>query len=338
MSVLTTMSGAAIYFLNKTLDTAAVRKNLLASAEKEIFSWQFGDIFYTKKGTGTPMLLLHDLHCASSGREWQYIEDTLAQDHTVYTLDLLGCGRSDKPAITYTNFLYVQLIVTFIKQVIGCPTDVIASGLSGSFVVTACNTAPKCFGRIMMINPTDLAKLNKIPDKRSRFLKRMIELPLVGTLLYHTLTGRSNIELLFTESYYHNPFHRSPEDVDAFYESAHLQNSAGKYLFASLAGNYVNLNIGHALKHIDNSIFLILCAVHSAQHLHRNPDPAENKAHAADGGPAGPLRPDPDLLRTGTVIPPSAPGLERKNETKKTEDLLIFSLSVNPPFSILTRF
>ena len=50
LSVLTTMSGAAIYFLNKTLDTAAVRKNLLASAEKEIFSWQFGDIFYTKKG------------------------------------------------------------------------------------------------------------------------------------------------------------------------------------------------------------------------------------------------------------------------------------------------
>ena len=47
LSVLTTMSGAAIYFLNKTLDTAAVRKNLLASAEKEIFSWQFGDIFYT---------------------------------------------------------------------------------------------------------------------------------------------------------------------------------------------------------------------------------------------------------------------------------------------------
>ena len=183
--------------------------------------------------------------------------ELLAKDHTVYTLDLLGCGRSDKPAITYTNFLYVQLIVTFIKQVIGCPTDVIASGLSGSFVVTACNTAPKCFGRIMMINPTDLAKLNKIPDKRSRFLKRMIELPLVGTLLYHTLTGRSNIELLFTESYYHNPFHRSPEDVDAFYESAHLQSSAGKYLFASLAGNYVNLNIGHALKHIDNSIFLI---------------------------------------------------------------------------------
>ena len=102
LSVLTTMSGAAIYFLNKMLDTAAVRKNLLASAEKESFSWQFGDIFYTKKGTGTPMLLLHDLHCASSGREWQYIEDALAQDHTVYTLDLLGCGRSDIQTLDHT--------------------------------------------------------------------------------------------------------------------------------------------------------------------------------------------------------------------------------------------
>ena len=96
LSVLTTMSGAAIYFLNKTLDTAAVRKNLLASAEKESFSWQFGDIFYTKKGTGTPMLLLHDLHCASSGREWQYIEDALAQDHTVYTCLLYTSDAADE--------------------------------------------------------------------------------------------------------------------------------------------------------------------------------------------------------------------------------------------------
>ena len=153
----------------------------------------------------------------------------------------------------------------------------------------------------------------------------MIELPLVGTLLYHTLTGRSNIELLFTESYYHNPFHRSPEDVDAFYESAHLQNSAGKYLLASLVGNYVNLNIGHALKHIDNSMFLIggeeepgiaetfalYTALNTSIETQILP---KNKAHAADGGPTGPLRADPDLFRPGTNNTPSAPGLEAKKK------------------------
>ena len=106
LSVLTTMSGAAIYFLNKTLDTAAVRKNLLASAEKEIFSWQFGDIFYTKKGTGTPMLLLHDLHCASSGREWQYIEDALAQDHPVYSISSAAAVPTSRRSRTRTFYTY----------------------------------------------------------------------------------------------------------------------------------------------------------------------------------------------------------------------------------------
>ena len=44
--------------------------------------------------------------------------DKLAENHAVYALDLLGCGRSEKPKITYTNYLYVQLISDFIKNVI----------------------------------------------------------------------------------------------------------------------------------------------------------------------------------------------------------------------------
>ena len=257
ISILTSMTGAGIFAINKLINASAVIRNALHNKSQYFYDWKFGRIHYTIEGSGSPLLLLHDLSPASSSVEWKFLKKQLAKDHTVYCMDLLGCGCSDRPKITYTNFLYVQLITDFIKAVIKQPTDVLTSGLSGSFAVMACKNDSSIIRRIMMINPTDLAKLNKIPDKRSRFLKRMIELPLVGTLLYHTLTGRSNIELLFTESYYHNPFHRSPEDVDAFYESAHLQSSAGKYLFASLAGNYVNLNIGHALKHIDNSIFLI---------------------------------------------------------------------------------
>ena len=58
----------------------------------------------------------------------------------------------------------------------------------------------------------------------------------------------------------------------------------------------MNLNIGHALKHIDNSIFLIggeeepgiaeTFALYTALNTSiETPDPAENKAHAADGAP-----------------------------------------------------
>ena len=106
LSVLTTMSGAAIYFLNKTLDTAAVRKNLLASAEKEIFSWQFGDIFYTKKGTGTPMLLLHDLHlppAAANGSILRILSPRITPStHSISSAAAVPTSRRSRTRTFYT--------------------------------------------------------------------------------------------------------------------------------------------------------------------------------------------------------------------------------------------
>ena len=83
------------------------------------YNWKFGEISYTKQGKGTPILLVHDLTTYSSGYEWHKVADKLAEEHTVYSIDLLGCGNSDKPNFLYTNFLYVQLICDFIKNVIG---------------------------------------------------------------------------------------------------------------------------------------------------------------------------------------------------------------------------
>ena len=54
--------------------------------------------------------------------------NNLTNEHEVYTLDLLGYGLSEKPAITYTNNLFEQLVTDFIKNVIGKKTSVIASG------------------------------------------------------------------------------------------------------------------------------------------------------------------------------------------------------------------
>ena len=77
---------------------------------RNYYHWRFGDIYYTKKGKGSPILLIHDMLPGGSGYEWGKIEDDLALEHTVYNLDLPGCGRSEKSGITYTNFVYVQAI------------------------------------------------------------------------------------------------------------------------------------------------------------------------------------------------------------------------------------
>ena len=59
-----------------------------------------------KQGHGSPLLLVHDIMPGASGYEWNAVENQLATEHTVYTIDLLGCGRSEKAEITYTNFVF----------------------------------------------------------------------------------------------------------------------------------------------------------------------------------------------------------------------------------------
>lgn len=200
ISILTSMTGAGIFAINKLINASAVIRNALHNKSQYFYDWKFGRIHYTIEGSGSPLLLLHDLSPASSSVEWKFLKKQLAKDHTVYCMDLLGCGCSDRPKITYTNFLYVQLITDFIKAVIKQPTDVLTSGLSGSFAVMACKNDASIIRRIMMINPEDLAVLNQIPDRQSKASKFLLELPLIGTLVYNILNSRPNIDLAFTES------------------------------------------------------------------------------------------------------------------------------------------
>ena len=105
---------AGIAAINKYIKVSAVSKNLLQQPNPHCYRWRFGNIYYTKEGTGKPLLLLHDLNYFSSGCEWESLIPTLKKHYTIYTVDLLGCGRSEKPNLTYTNFLYVQLLSDFI--------------------------------------------------------------------------------------------------------------------------------------------------------------------------------------------------------------------------------
>lgn len=258
LGLLFSIATVIIHIINRIISASSILKDMLHVYNKNFFDWRFGQVYYTQRGQGTPILLIHDLNPGGSAYEWHKIEKELVQNHTVYTIDLLGCGRSDKPSITYTNFIYVQLINDFIKKVIGEKTDVIASGFSGSFTVMACHSENNLFNKIFLVNPTSLYQLSQIPNKKSKIRKFVIEIPILGTMLYNMLTSRENVTSTFMEKYYFNPFHVTSETIDAYYEAAHREKSGNsKYLYASLAGNYVNLNIIHGLRSINQSILIL---------------------------------------------------------------------------------
>lgn len=248
---------AIIHVINKIVAATATLKNTLNAKDGEYYNWRFGNVFYKKQGSGEPILLIHDLMPIGSSSEWDDIVSELSKERTVYSIDLLGCGRSSKPNLTYTNFLYVQLVTDFVKNVIGHKTDVVASGLSGSFVVMACANDENTFEKVMLINPADITSLNQIPSKSSKAIKSLMELPLIGTLAYNVIASRSSIDSLLTEQYFFNPFNVSQAMIDTCYESSHTDSSNGKYLLASILGNYIYFNISHGLKSIRNSILVV---------------------------------------------------------------------------------
>ena len=45
--------------------------------------------------------------------------------------------------------------------------------------------------------------------------------------------------------------------LDAYYEAAHMKQSRGKYLMASIDGHYTDNAIGHALKKLDIPLYII---------------------------------------------------------------------------------
>ena len=251
------VSVAGIYAYNKFIEQTASQKNLLSDKDGEYYNWKYGNVFYTKSGSGSPLLLIHDTDSAASSAEWNKLYTRLVKDHTVYTIDLLGCGRSDKPALEYTNYLYVQMLHAFIKDIIQEKVTVVASNISASFVIMANHIDESLFHKIILINPASLNELDIIPDKVSKTKKTIIQLPFVGTFVYNIMNNMQHIDAAFRNRYVtrHQLISSSIEDI--YYEAAHKNGSNGRFLYSSLLGNYVNNSITHAVKSISTPTLII---------------------------------------------------------------------------------
>ena len=156
-----------------------------------------------------------------------------------YTIDLLGFGRSEKANMTYTNFLYVQMISDFIKSEIGHRTSIITSGEAASIPLMACANNPDLFDQIMAINPRSLLDFSSIPGKTAKMYKCIIEFPILGTLLYHIASSKNDSGGTCHKEIF-NPYSVKSSYVDTCYEASHL-GASPKSTFASIRCNYTKM-------------------------------------------------------------------------------------------------
>lgn len=246
----------SMHIANKILHYTATLKNLTEPTDDHFFDFRYGKIHYKKSGSGPPLIFIHDLDPISSTFEWSKIIKSYEDKYTVYTLDLLGCGHSEKPNLVYTNYLYVQLLSDFIKEVVKESPTVIATGLSSSFCIMCANMHKDQIKQLILVNPTPLLDLTASPNAISKSKKYIMTVPIIGTFIYNMLVHESRINSTFETKYYFKPSLVSTKLEDIYFESAHIGKGSGRYLQASLYGNYLNINITNALKELSN-IYII---------------------------------------------------------------------------------
>ncbi|MGB8699983.1 MAG: alpha/beta fold hydrolase, partial [Thermosynechococcaceae cyanobacterium] len=100
-----------------------------------------------------PILFLHGFG-ASIGH-WRQNLPFFAQHHTVYALDLLGFGASEKAPIPYTVDLWVQQVRTFWQTFIRRPMMVVGNSIGSLVALTAAHQYPEMVQGLAMLSLPD---------------------------------------------------------------------------------------------------------------------------------------------------------------------------------------
>ncbi len=106
-----------------------------------------------KSDSQTPLILLHGFG-ASIGH-WRHNLEILSEQHTVYALDLLGFGASQKANASYNIKLWVQQVYDFWKLLIRQPTILVGNSIGSLVCLAAADAHPDMVQGIVMMSLPD---------------------------------------------------------------------------------------------------------------------------------------------------------------------------------------
>lgn len=123
----------------------------LAGKDSRFIQVKDRTIHYIQAGRGKPLVLVHGF--AGSTYTWRYLMPLLAQHYTVYALDLLGFGLSDKPVdADYDLRSQGQLVIDFIDALKLPPVALLGHSMGGVIVSCAALRAPQKIDKLIIMD------------------------------------------------------------------------------------------------------------------------------------------------------------------------------------------
>ena len=109
-----------------------------------------------------PIILVHGF--GASIEHWRHNMPIIAQERTVYAIDLLGFGASRKADAEYSMELWTEQLHDFWQTFIGVPTILVGNSIGSLVCLTASTTYPNmCQGLVMLSLPDVSVREDMLP-------------------------------------------------------------------------------------------------------------------------------------------------------------------------------
>ncbi|MGH7258288.1 MAG: alpha/beta fold hydrolase [Nitrospiraceae bacterium] len=105
---------------------------------------------YLDQGHGPPVILLHGF--GGSMWQWEYQQAALSARHRVVTLDLLGSGLSDKPAIDYSPDTLIEYLRGFMHELELERATLVGNSMGAGLAMALALTDPEKVTRLVLIS------------------------------------------------------------------------------------------------------------------------------------------------------------------------------------------
>jgi len=151
-------------------------------------------IFYTVKGEGKPLLLIHGY--GAGVWVWEKQIEALSSFYRVYALDLIGHGFSDRPKIPYTPETYIHCVKDFMDGVRIERATLVGNSMGGGIAWAMAILFPERVDHLILIDCVPPDVLHQVKNESFRMLAAIKDIPFLPYLVMAARNKRSIRQIL----------------------------------------------------------------------------------------------------------------------------------------------
>lgn len=186
---------------------------------------------------GVPIVLIHGYGALIE--HWRRVMPLIAQEHTVYALDLYGFGYSTRPRVPPTRQMWSRQVATLLEHVQSDAAVVVGHSMGGIVATQFARDYPQLTRGLVLVNSAGLQSTQE-PSAFDRAFFRLVQSNGVGEILAGIFANPWGVRQGLLSAYHRKEL-VTPELIETF--SAPLRQPDGIQYYLATTRALMNLSL-----------------------------------------------------------------------------------------------